>query len=263
MASDTATDLRIERKPKLSERVVSALREQLLARRDRAGTEAADREPADRDLRRQPHRHPRGDRHACRRRAGRVAPGRRRLRHASTPRWPSARSAADIGSKISQALNVLEVRMGIEIESAGLAAHPPQQRAGGRDPGGLLRVRAAARHRASRPARPTSPSIGRSPSPPTIRSMSRCSTRSARAPFPATSPRPGAPNSVLTREYQDGLQREHLVILNAISAGDAEAARDAMRAHLTASQERYRERLRGQQAEYFAGSAKPRQPTDQ
>jgi DNA-binding FadR family transcriptional regulator len=46
------------------------------------------------------------------------------------------------------------------------------------------------------------------------------------------------------------LQREHLAILNAISAGDATGARDAMRAHLSASQERYRERLRDRRTRY-------------
>lgn len=64
---------------------------------------------------------------------------------------------------------------------------------------------------------------------------------------------PWGTESVLTRDYQTGLQREHLVILNAISAGDAQAARDAMRAHLSASQDRYRSRLSGQQAEYMSG----------
>ena len=44
---------------------------------------------------------------------------------------------------------------------------------------------------------------------------------------------PWSTELVLSDEYQRGLQREHLVILNAISAGDAEAARDAMRAHLS------------------------------
>ncbi|TIW25461.1 MAG: FadR family transcriptional regulator, partial [Mesorhizobium sp.] len=47
--------------------------------------------------------------------------------------------------------------------------------------------------------------------------------------------------------YQRGLQGEHLVILNAIMTGDAESAREAMRAHLTASQQRYRERLHARQ----------------
>jgi GntR family transcriptional regulator, transcriptional repressor for pyruvate dehydrogenase complex len=47
-----------------------------------------------------------------------------------------------------------------------------------------------------------------------------------------------------------GLQLEHLSILHAISTGDAEAARDAMRIHLTRSQERYRDRLQKRQAYY-------------
>ena len=40
---------------------------------------------------------------------------------------------------------------------------------------------------------------------------------------------------VLSAEYLTGLQREHLLILKAISAGDPQAARDAMRAHLIAA----------------------------
>jgi DNA-binding FadR family transcriptional regulator len=69
---------------------------------------------------------------------------------------------------------------------------------------------------------------------------------------------PWGTDSTLSRDYQEGLQREHLVILNAISASDPQAARDAMRAHLTASQQRYRLRLSGQHAEYVAGIAKAR-----
>ena len=69
---------------------------------------------------------------------------------------------------------------------------------------------------------------------------------------------PWGTDSVLTREYEEGLQREHLAILKAISASDPQAARDAMRAHLAASQERYRRRLRGQQDEYLAGAGKVR-----
>ena len=63
---------------------------------------------------------------------------------------------------------------------------------------------------------------------------------------------PWGTDSVLTREYQEGLQREHLVILRAISRGDADAARDGMRAHLSASQQRYRERLNGRYEEYLS-----------
>jgi DNA-binding FadR family transcriptional regulator len=66
---------------------------------------------------------------------------------------------------------------------------------------------------------------------------------------------PWSTELVQSDEYQRGLQREHLVILNAISAGDAGAAREAMRAHLSRSQQRYRERLQARQA-YYANSLK-------
>jgi DNA-binding FadR family transcriptional regulator len=59
---------------------------------------------------------------------------------------------------------------------------------------------------------------------------------------------------VLSVDYLAKLQREHLLVLKAISAGDAAAAREAMRAHLVAAQARYSERLVGQQAEYLAGA---------
>ena len=191
----TVTDLRIERKPKLSERVVVGAARAGARRRDRAGPEAADRKPAHRDLRRQPHRHPRGDRHARRRRAGRIAAGRRRLRASIIRRSAFGSISLEIGNKISHALNVLEVRMGIEIESAGLAALRRNSAAGGARSRRRSSSSSGCSISARRPARPTSPSTARSRSPPTIRSTSRCWTRSARAPFPATSPRPGAPTA--------------------------------------------------------------------
>ena len=82
--------------------------------------------------------------------------------------------------------------------------------------------------------------------------------RSAQRTIPCDITSPWGTESVLTREYQVGLQREHLVILNAIQNGDPQAARDGMRAHLVASQERYRKRLSGQQAEYMSGMGKAR-----
>ena len=54
---------------------------------------------------------------------------------------------------------------------------------------------------------------------------------------------PWGTDSVLTRDYQEGLQVEHARIMNAISAGDTRRGADAMRAHLANSQERYRARL--------------------
>ena len=54
---------------------------------------------------------------------------------------------------------------------------------------------------------------------------------------------PWGTDSELTRDYQIGLQAEHAQIMEAISAGDANQARAAMRAHLGNSQQRYRARL--------------------
>jgi GntR family transcriptional repressor for pyruvate dehydrogenase complex len=54
---------------------------------------------------------------------------------------------------------------------------------------------------------------------------------------------PWGTESVLTYDYQAGLHEEHRHILAAISAQDGDAAREAMRDHLSRSQERYRVRL--------------------
>ena len=122
MASEAAVDLRVERRPKLSESVVAAIACPDPVRRIRARPETADREPIDRSIRRQPDGDPRGDRDAGGRRAGGGKAGCGCVRAWTIPPGPSARSATNMGNKISHALNVLEVRMGIEIESAGLAA---------------------------------------------------------------------------------------------------------------------------------------------
>jgi DNA-binding FadR family transcriptional regulator len=66
---------------------------------------------------------------------------------------------------------------------------------------------------------------------------------------------PWGTDSVLTRDYQEQLQREHLAILQAIVAGDADGARAAMRSHLSASQQRYRARLSQHTAVQAAGRA--------
>ena len=67
--------------------------------------------------------------------------------------------------------------------------------------------------------------------------------RSASRTIPCDITSPWGTDSVLTRDYQEGLQVEHARIMNAISAGERAEARDAMRAHLANSQERYRARL--------------------
>jgi GntR family transcriptional regulator, transcriptional repressor for pyruvate dehydrogenase complex len=149
----------------------------------------------------------------------------------------------DKSNKISVALNVLEVRMGIEIESAGLAAvrRSTSQEAAIQEAWneferllaqGIATGKADfAFHRAIAAA---------TNNPFYIEVLDGLGSRT----IPCDVASPWGTESVLTYEYQAGLQREHLAILKAISAQDAGAAREAMRQHLSLSQERYRGRLR-------------------
>lgn len=150
--------------------------------------------------------------------------------------------AGERSNKISVALNVLEVRMGIEIESAGLAAH---------------------RHSTSQVAaiQEAWNEFGRlldegNPTGKTDFAFHRAIAAATNNPFylevldalgsrtiPCDVASPWGTESVLTYEYQVGLHEEHKRILNAISARDADGAREAMRDHLSRSQDRYRARL--------------------
>lgn len=158
---------------------------------------------------------------------------------------PFTAIGADSSNKISVALNVLEVRMGIEIESAGLAA---LRRSNSQDAAiqeawnefeRLLKLGTPtgktdfAFHRAIAAA---------TNNPFYIEVLDGLGSRT----IPCDVASPWGTESVLTFEYQTGLQREHLAILKAISAQDAEGAREAMRQHLSLSQQRYRNRLRQQ-----------------
>ena len=147
------------------------------------------------------------------------------------------------GNKISVALNVLEVRMGIEIESAGLAAvrRSASQEAAIQEAfnefdrllalGNPTGKTDFAFHRAIAAA---------TNNPFYIEVLDALGSRA----IPCDVASPWGTESVLTHEYQAGLQTEHQTILTAISAQDPQAARDAMRRHLSLSQDRYRARLR-------------------
>lgn len=158
---------------------------------------------------------------------------------------PFTAIGADTSNKISVAINVLEVRMGIEIESAGLAA---------------LR-RSASQEAAIQEAWNDFERLLKlgTPTGKTDFAFHRAIAAATNNPFyievldglgsrtiPCDVASPWGTESVLTFEYQAGLQREHLAILKAISAQDAEGAREAMRQHLSLSQQRYRNRLREQ-----------------
>jgi len=152
---------------------------------------------------------------------------------------------AGSSNKISVALNVLEVRMGIEIESAGLAA---MRRSASQDA-----AIQEAWHEFERLLK-----LG-TPTGKTDFAFHRAIAAATNNPFyievldglgsrtiPCDVASPWGTDSVVTYEYQVGLQREHLTILRAISAQDPCAAREAMRHHLSLSQERYRARLHEQ-----------------
>ncbi|THK39012.1 FadR family transcriptional regulator [Ensifer sp. MPMI2T] len=247
-------DLKIERKPKLSERVASAIREQVLKGEIPPGqklpTESRMSEffGVSRTVVREAIATLAAD--------GLVEPRQGAgVFVKDHPTLAFGSISLEVGNKISHALNVIEVRMGLEIESAGLAAlrrNAAQEaqiqeaffefdrllergEATGKSDFAFHRAIAAATN-----------------NPYYVEVLDALGTRA----IPCDIASPWGTDSVLSREYQESLQREHLAILKAISASDPEAARAAMRAHLTASQERYRARLSGQQAEW--GTAKRR-----
>jgi GntR family transcriptional repressor for pyruvate dehydrogenase complex len=162
--------------------------------------------------------------------------------------------ASEMGRRVSSALNVLEVRLAIEVESAALAAqrHNPAQEAAIQEAffefERLLRIDEPtgaadlAFHRA----------IAAATGNPSYLDVLDALGRKA-IPCDVTSP--DTTEFVQDREYQARLQREHLAILNAISARDSDAAREAMRLHLTNSQKRYRSRLHERQANYATSLA--------
>lgn len=152
---------------------------------------------------------------------------------------------ADKSSKISVAINVIEVRMGIEIESAGLAA---ARRSASQE--AVIQEAWNEFDRLLKAGLPTGKAdfafhlaiAAATNNPFYIEVLEALGGRT----IPCDVSSPWSSESVLSLDYQAGLQREHLQILRAISAQDAEAAREGMRRHLSLSQQRYRDRLREQ-----------------
>lgn len=252
MAADMS-ELKVERKPKLSEHVVQTLRSQIVggdyAEGEKLPTETRLTEifGVSRTVVREAV-------------AALAADGLVEPRHGAGlfVRRPAVSAFStiglEVGNKISHALNVLEVRLGIEVESAGLAAmrrnsaqEAQIQEAFFEFDRLLARGEATGKtdfafHRAIAAA---------TNNPYYVDVLDALGTRA----IPCDVASPWGTDSVLSEAYQMGLQKEHYTILQAISAGDADAARAAMRAHLSASQERYRKRLNGQQAEYVSSVA--------
>ena len=247
--ADAAPDLRAERKPKLSERVVAALRSQVIS-----GVMAPGRKlPTESQLTETFGVSRTVIREAM---ATLAADGLVESRQGAGV-FVLEHSAVAFGSlsqeikKVSQAINVLEVRMGIEIESAGLAA---QRRNAAQE--ALIQEAFFEFDRLLKLGEPTGKAdfafhreiASATNNPFYVEILDALGDRT----IPCDRNSPWYSVEVLSVEYLTGLQREHLLILNAISVGDPQAAREAMRAHLIAAQNRYRTRLTSQQAEYLA-----------
>jgi GntR family transcriptional regulator, transcriptional repressor for pyruvate dehydrogenase complex len=245
------TDLRIERKPKLSGRVVASLRDQILGGQIAAGqklpTEGQMTETfgVSRTVIREAMASLAAD--------GLVEPRQGAGVFVCEPPVRAFGAFSQEINKVSQAINVLEVRMGVEIESAGLAAARRNDAQEARIQEAFLEF-----ERLLALGEPTGKAdfafhreiASATNNPFYVEVLDALGDRTI--PCDVTSP--FATDDVLSKEYQTGLQREHLRILKAVSAGDPEAARDAMRAHLIAAQQRYRNRLTTQQATFGKSS---------
>jgi GntR family transcriptional repressor for pyruvate dehydrogenase complex len=149
----------------------------------------------------------------------------------------------DLPNNISNALNVLEVRIALEMESAALAAVRKNSSQEARiqetffEFDRLLQIG----HPTGKADFDFHRSIAEATNNPFyVEVLDGLGTRTI--PCDVTSPH--ATEEVLSFDYQAGLQKEHLAIMNAILLGDADQARVAMREHLAASQQRYRSRMR-------------------
>ncbi|UXN66724.1 FadR family transcriptional regulator (plasmid) [Phyllobacterium sp. A18/5-2] len=256
MTEDFSPELKIERKPKLAERVVSVIRSQVISGEIAPGEKL----PTESRMTEVFHVSRTVIREAI---TTLAADGLVEARQGAgvfvveRPSQAFLTISTENGNRISNALNVLEVRMGIEIESAGLAAmrrnsaQEAQIQEAFLEFDRLLERREAtgkadfAFHRAIAVA---------TNNPFYVEILEALGNRAI--PCDVTSP--WGTDDILTIEYQTGLQREHFDILKAISAGAAEAARTAMRHHLTASQQRYRARLHGRYEEYLSVLGKNR-----
>lgn len=250
MASDIASSIKLNPRPKLSARVAEALRGKLLGGEIAPGQ----RLPTESSLTQEYGVSRSVIREAL---AALAADGLVEARQgagvfaAAHPTSAFGALAAEMGSRVSTALNVLEVRLAIEVESAALAAlrRSPSQEA-------AIQEAFFEFERLLRQGEPTGPAdfafhraiAAATGNPFYVEILDALGKRAI--PCDVTSP--WSTELTQSHDYQVGLQKEHLAILNAISAGDAEAARAAMRVHLGGSQDRYRARLHERTAHYEA-----------
>lgn len=149
---------------------------------------------------------------------------------------------SEFAGKVSMVLNVLEVRMAIEIEAAALAA---QRRTASQEAD--IRSAFVEFEGEIRRGEPTGAAdfafhraIAAATSNPFYVEMFDVLGRRT---IPRELVTIVSGNLIQSTEYQQRLQLEHSDIMAAIVDGDATSARDAMRRHLSASQRRYQSLL--------------------
>jgi DNA-binding FadR family transcriptional regulator len=152
------------------------------------------------------------------------------------------RLALDGLPSIEEVLAVMELRASVEVEAAGLAASRGSP-AARRRVGQALAAIDAALHRAIAAA------TGNPQFPHFLEYLGRFI-------IPRQSIRVAAHRPEGQRAYLETFQREHVAICTAIMAGEAGAAREAMRQHLGNSQARYR-RLAAEAAAQRPAAAAP------
>ena len=165
----------------------------------------------------------------------------------AAPQQAPFRIDADGMRSIEDVLHVMELRLGVEIESAGLAAERAtraQLRAIGTALEAMDRAAAQGKDAVDQDLelhRAIAEATGNAQFPRFLQFIGR-----HLIPRRIVS---GMPQSMGGREaYLELLQAEHRAIVEAIQRKDAKAARDAMRRHLTRSVERYRKLAAQQQA---------------
>jgi GntR family transcriptional regulator, transcriptional repressor for pyruvate dehydrogenase complex len=161
---------------------------------------------------------------------------------AGPPRPPVSLQSVD-PERVSSAIELLELRTGVEVEAAGLAAlrrSPAQEEA--------ILDRHVAVHEALEAGRPSSEAdfalhlaIAEATNNPQFHEFLSLLGEKAIPRAALSSEGPEKDSAYLKLLYE-----EHSRIVVAISDGDEAAAREAMRAHLRGSQARYRALLRDQ-----------------
>ncbi|BBE72467.1 FadR/GntR family transcriptional regulator [Oharaeibacter diazotrophicus] len=173
-----------------------------------------------------------------------------------------AGAVADLSGRLTAVLDVLEVRMAVEIEAAALAA----QR---RSAAGEAAIREAfaglvGELEAGRPSGDADFAFHRAIAAATsnpfyVETLDVLGRRT----IPRDLVAEAAPAYTASRAFVDALTAEHRAILDAVAAADPAAARDAMRRHLDASRRRYLDLFQAAAGARVSGRGRDDRPASQ